>query len=390
MRPASAVAGVFFTGVVAAAALGACGGDTVAPPPNPYPGVTEYLNLDLTRLKNYASPAWPLQYDAAVFAQLDNSGANPVTNAGATLGRVLFFDKRLSINNQRSCASCHGQALGFSDSARFSLGFDGVGRTGAHSMRLGNARFYAETAFFWNRRAPSIEFQATQPIRNAVEMGFSAGNGGIDSLIKKMNGLPYYPELFKFVYGDSAITETRIQRAIAQYVRSIAAIGSRWDDGYEQVYNPVLADKGLSLDVPGLSPIENRGRTVFLTPADAGGGGCATCHIPPTFALDKNSKSNGLDSGETVLFKSPSLKNVAVTGPYMHDGRFNTLDEVVGFYDTGVKDGPALDARLKAPGGQPRQLNLLLADRVALVAFMKTLTDTRLANDQKFTDPFIK
>jgi cytochrome c peroxidase len=110
--------------------------------------------------------------------------------------------------------------------------------------------------------------------------------------------------------------------------------------------------------------------------------------VPPTFSLGANSLSNGLDAGETRIFKSPSLKSVAVSGAFMHDGRFSTLDQVVEFYNSGVQAGPALDPRLVAPGGAPRALNLTVADKAALVAFLKTLTDTTLATDAKFLTPF--
>ena len=113
-----------------------------------------------------------------------------------------------------------------------------------------------------------------------------------------------------------------------------------------------------------------------------GGAGCAACHLPPTFALAANARSNGLDAGETRLFKAPSLRNVGLTGPYMHDGRFATLAEVVDHYNHGIQDGPALDPRLA------RALNLSAADRAALVAFLMTLNDRKLVTDERFSDPF--
>ena len=119
-----------------------------------------------------------------------------------------------------------------------------------------------------------------------------------------------------------------------------------------------------------------------------GGAGCSACHAPPTFALTANSDSNGLDAGETTIFKSPSLKNVALSVAFMHDGRFATLDQVVEHYNSGVQAGPALDNRLKGPGGAPQRLNLSVADKAALVAFMRTLTDTSLNTDPRFSSPF--
>lgn len=372
------------------AVLAGCAGSTATgPSATKYPGVTAFLSIDPDQPANYAAPAWPVHYDALVRGQDNTPAANPVTDRGATLGRVLFHDRRLSRNDRTSCASCHAQASAFSDTARLSAGFEG-GRTAAHSMRLANARFYTAREAFWDRRAPSLEAQATQPIQHPLEMGFDAQHGGLDSLLAKMRRLPYYPELFAVAFGDSAITEDRVQRALAQYVRSIVSTGSRFDQGFAQVYNSQLPDRGASLPFPGFTAEENRGKQLFLDPPPRGGAGCAGCHAAPTFALAANSQSNGLDAGETRIFKSPSLKNVAVTGPYMHDGRFATLDQVVQHYVNGVQDGPALDNRLRRPGGVPQRLGLGAADQAALVAFLRTLTDDALAADPRFTNPFVK
>lgn len=358
-----------------------------APPANAFPGVAAFLTLDLSALPNFARPTYPVHYDAAVLGR-DNSGANPVTDAGAALGGVLFHDRQLSINGAVACASCHQQADGFTDRQRFSVGFDGVRRTGVHSMRLANARFQPDAGFFWDRRAATLEQLSTEPVRNAIEMGFDASVGGIDSLLRRMRTLPYYPELFRVVFGDSVITEERMQRALAQYLRSLVSTRSRWDDGYAAVYSPTAPNLGLNLNVPGLSAQENRGRQLFLEGAAQGGAGCAACHSAPTFTLAAGVRGNGLDAGEATVFKSPSLKNVGVRGPYMHDGRFSTLEAVVEHYDNGVRLGPALDQRLRGPNGQPRRLNLSNEDKAALVAFMHTLTDTVMLSDPKFGNPF--
>ena len=133
------------------------------------------------------------------------------------------------------------------------------------------------------------------------------------------------------------------------------------------------------------------GKQLYFTPPPQGGAGCAGCHNGTTFALAANSQNNGLDADETIIFKSPSLKNIAVTGPYMHDGRFATLEEVVEHYNSGIQMGPTLDNRLRVPtpnGQQPLRLNLSQAEKDALVAFLKTLTDEALLGDEKFSDPF--
>ncbi len=369
--------------------LTACGGGTATAPLAETPlTVANTLNLDLRALANYAAPALPAYYDADTLALDNTPAADPVSDKLATLGRVLFYDKRLSFNDTIACASCHLQARGFGDLNRFSLGFSGLAFTTAHSMRLGNSRYYAPGTMFWNQRAASLELQASQPLQHPVEMGFDASHGGLPALFVKMQALPYYPELFGFAFGDNTITEARLQRALAQFQRSMVSVNSRWDNAFAAVYNPALPSKGLDLSAPGLSAQEDRGRALFMNAPDQGGASCGGCHVPPTFALTAGIRSNGLDAGETTVFKSPSLKNVALSGAFMHDGRFSTLEQVVDHYDSGVQDGPALDDNLRGLDGQPRRLNLSAADKAALVSFMRALTDPVLTTDPRFSNPF--
>jgi cytochrome c peroxidase len=178
-----------------------------------------------------------------------------------------------------------------------------------------------------------------------------------------------------------------MQQALAQFVRAMVSHDSRWDAGYSRVFFPTAANKALDVDLPNFTAQENRGRHLFMTDARQGGAGCAACHRPPTFALAADARSNGLDAGETRLFKAPSLRSVGLTGPYMHDGRFATLAEVVQFYVSGIQDGPALDPRLRQ-GDALRRLDLDAADRAALVAFLMTLDDPVLTTDPRFGDPF--
>lgn len=350
--------------------------------------VRQFLVVDLNNLHNYAAPSLPVHYDADLLRTDNTPPDNRITNAGATLGRVLFYDRQLSTTRTVSCSSCHQQTNGFTDLQRFSAGVV-PGKLGtAHAMRLGNVSFYRPGNMFWDRRAATLEAQATQPMQNPVEMGFDAANGGMSALIARMKTLPYYPLLFKWVYGTTDITEVRIQKALAQFERAMISASSRWDTGYASVYNPALPDKGLSLDVPGLTAQENLGRRLFIQGPATGGLGCGGCHEAPTFALRGNSLSNGLDAGTTTVFKAPSLKNVAQGRAFMHDGRFSTLEQVIDFYDHGVQAGPSLDPRLIGANGRPRVLNLSPANKAALVAFLKTLTDTNLANDPRFSNPF--
>ena len=301
---------------------------------------------------------------------------------------VLFYDRQLSVNASISCASCHKQAFGFDDDKRFSNGFSGAAFTSAHAMRLGNIRYWRPGTMFWDRRAASVEAQAIQPIINPIEMGWDAGAGGITALVTRLQALPYYQELFAFAFGSAVINEARIGQALAQFQRAMISSNSRWDTAYAQVFSPAAANRALNVTLPGFTDAENRGRQLFMTGQGNGGAGCAACHVPPTFALAANSQSNGLDAGETRIFKSPSLKNVGASRAFMHDGRFATLAEVVEFYNSGIQAGPALDNRLRVPGGGPQRLGLSAADKAALVAFMQTLNDPVLAADAKFASPF--
>lgn len=343
------------------------------------------LTIDPRALPNYAAQPLPAYYAAAVTREVRGLAANPITNAGASLGRVLFFDTQLSRSNTVSCASCHAQSLAFGDSSQFSVGFAG-GLTGAHSMRLANARFNEGGRYFWDRRAVSLEAQTTQPVQDAIEMGFDAAHGGIPAVLTRLQGVTYYPPLFRLAFGTDVITEDRVQRALAQYVRSILAIDSRWDAGFAQI--ATVGPPNFTAPLPGFTPEEQRGQVLYFAPPNAGGAGCQGCHVAPSFSLAANSLSNGLDAGSTTVFRAPSLKNVAQSRRFMHDGRFTSLHEVVEFYDAGVQDGPALDPRLRGQNGAPRRLNLSASDKAALVAFLGTLSDRTVGSDPRFADPF--
>ena len=389
------------------AILSSCGGDTssstatptvtiAAATPTPTPptttvsGIVDFTTIDVARLDNYANPALPAYYDATV-AALDNTpNNNAINDRVATLGRVLFYDKRLSVNDTTACAACHQQANGFDDPKRFSTGFTGTAFTSAHAMRLGNIRYFRPGTMFWDKRAASLEAQVSQPIIHPIEMGFDATNGGINALLTKLAASTYYPDLFTLAFGNAAITEARIQQALAQFTRSMISAASRWDTAYAQVFSATGPNRNLNVALPGFSASEELGHQLFMTGPGQGGAGCAACHQPPTFALAANSLSNGLDANETIIFKSPSLKNVGLSKAFMHDGRFSTLEQVIEHYNSGIQNGPALDNRLKTPGGAPLRLNLSANEKAALVAFLLTLNDDNLSTDAKFSNPFKK
>lgn len=319
---------------------------------------------------NYSNPSLPAHFSAAAIRAIDTTPANnPTTDAGATLGRVLFYEKKLSINNTISCASCHSQSRGFSDNARLSSGFAG-GLTGRHSMGLSNARYYSPNRFFWDQRANSLENQTLQPIQDSVEMGET-----LVSVIAKLEASEYYSDLFNQAFGSSEINSQRIANSLAQFIRSMVSYRSKFDLGVTSNFTNFTAQ-------------EQQGRQLFNSRQT----NCSACHSTDLQTLDQ-ARNNGLDAVTSDIgagngrFKSPSLRNVGVRAPFMHDGRFNSLDDVVNFYNSGIQNNPDLDNRLQR-NGQALQMNLDADERAALVAFLNTLTDTTFLNDTAFSDPF--
>ena len=347
---------------------------------------TNALSLPATNY-NYASPSLPASFSVNPILAEDNTpGNDPTTDAGATLGRALFYDKRLSTNQTVSCASCHVQANGFSDPRQFSVGYNGSLGT-RNAMGLSNARWYQRKKFFWDERAATLEDQTLQPIQNPIEMGMT-----LSALTNRLAAEPYYTNLFAAAFGSTVITTNRISFALAQFVRSIVSTQSKYDLGVTNNFANFTAQ-------------ENLGRLIYFgltnfppnPPAT-----CAVCHGTDNFVPTTTLNNNGLEfpyvdlgvggiTGVTTqngLFKVPSLRNIALTAPYMHDGRFTNLAQVVAFYSSGIVSGSNLSPPLIARGGTPLRLNLTADQQSALVAFLNTLTDTNLVTDAKLTDPF--
>jgi cytochrome c peroxidase len=389
---------LIFSGIVSLVILlVACSkADTAATGQTVYTAVATAFGaqIDLNNLANYAAQSKP------AYITKDNTGNNPIINAKATLGRVLFYDKKLSIDNTISCASCHKQAFAFSDNQLVSTGVAG-GKTDRHSMRLVNERFGVETKFFWDERAASLESQTTQPIADHNEMGFSgqAGRVGIAALLTKLQGVDYYNELFKFVYGDITVTEPRLQECLAQFVRSIQSFDAKYDMGRAQVNND-------RQPFPNFTAQENAGKDLFLTPpvfdgnsSRIGGGlGCNGCHNAPEFDIDPNTRNNGVmmtgytgvDLGVT---RAPSLRDLVnnkgeLNSALMHTGKIGDLSTAVTHYGSLITDNQNLDRRLKPNGVNVQRLNLQPAEIAAVVAFLKTLAGTNVYIDKKWASPF--
>jgi cytochrome c peroxidase len=335
----------------------------------------------------YANVPTPSFYMSNPVHVLDNTPANnPITDAGAALGRVLFYDTRLSANNTVSCGSCHQQAHAFSDPRQFSVGFAGQ-KTDRHAMSLVDVRYYARGRMFWDERAASLEEQVLMPIQNSHEMGQA-----LPKLMQIISADANYPGLYEKAFGDRAITIERTAQALAQFLRTLVSYSSKYDKG--------LAVTGsIGVDFPNFTPLENRGKAAFLNR-------CGVCHLPPgqgVIFTSQVTRNNGLDADAKVkdlgvadvtfnrfhagLFKSPSLRNVEYTGPYMHDGRFATLEQVIEHYSSGVKAHPNLAPQL---GGPPARLRMNADEKAGLLAFLKTLSDPEFIKDPRFSDPFEK
>jgi cytochrome c peroxidase len=328
----------------------------------------------------YADIELPTHFRTPNAQRFDNTPAdNPVTDHGATLGRVLFYDTRLSANDTVSCGSCHVQEHAFVDPNRQSRGYEGQ-QTDRHAMSLVNLRYHPGARFFWDERAGNLEQMVLMPIENPIEMGRDA-----DALPAVLALDARYPELFRLAFGDSQITKERIGRALAQFLRSMVSYQSRYDDGRAAVQS--AAD-----DFASFTHQENRGKALFLR-------NCSACHLPGQEAhfVMLSPVNSGLDDDVRTAdggvgditsnprqlgqFKSPSLRNVEFTTPYMHDGRFSTLDAVIDHYSSGGKNHPNKDARMLP-------MHFTRSEKDALVAFLKTLTDHTFLKDPKFSDPF--
>lgn len=307
-----------------------------------------------------------------------------VTDAGATLGRVLFHDTRLSADNSVSCGTCHQQSRAFSDGATPSIGISGT-PLGRNTPGLFNLQF--QRRLFWDLRVQGLINQVLQPIGHPDEMGMDLG-----ALASKLQQTGYYPDLFEAAYGTADVNLDRIANALVQFLMSIRSYQSRYDAGLTNGFEDFTASELL-------------GKSVFFDGATR----CNQCHSGLNF-FSTQPFINGLevdyaaagDGGIGALtgnaeddgrFKTVSLRNVGLTPPYMHDGRFADLRAVVDFYSDSIQPHPFLDERFSdngigPPGQEPYRLELSEAERNGLVDFLHTLSDTVLTAHPAFSSPF--
>jgi cytochrome c peroxidase len=312
------------------------------------------------------------------FPQMPIPEDNPMTYEGVDLGRMLFYDPILSGDSTQSCASCHNQQFAFSDNGkRFSVGIQGLegDRT---SMPIINAGWMDR--LFWDGRVSTLEEQVKDPILNPLEMHL----GSMEIAIERLSRHPDYPELFYKAFVEDEIKEEHIFKAIAQFMRIMNSGNSKYDR--------------YLLGQTSLTEQEANGEYLFFAPFGEGGD-CLHCHIGALMTTNLFA-NNGLDSvfediglkGVTGLssdlgrFKIPTLRNIELTAPYMHDGRFETLEEVLSHYNSGGIVSETIDPFMMGAG--KGGLNLSHQDKQDIIAFLKTLTDDSFINNPELSNPF--
>lgn len=310
---------------------------------------------------------------------------NLLTEQTVLLGRMLFYETKLSGDNTIACASCHRQEHAFTDTARFSTGI--LGFTGHRQAMAAFNLAWHNRGFFWDGRANLLRNQSLMPIQDSLEMHETLPN-----VVQKLQADAMYRDQFIRAFGSDEITAERISLALEQFMNSIVSVNSKYDR--------YLAG------IETLTPSEERGRELFFTEfnpffPDSSGADCAHCHSGFNFA-DNSYKNNGLDEAadqddkghefvtgnpnDRAKFKVTSLRNIALTAPYMHDGRFKSLEEVIDHYDHGLKASPTLDLALEQT--RPTGLMLSAQDKQDLIAFLHTLTDSDLMANPAYATPF--
>ncbi len=309
---------------------------------------------------------------------------NPLTEEGVQLGRMLFYENALSRDGSQACASCHLQATAFVDSLKLSIGVQGLeGRR--NSMPLFNLAWHNK-GFFWDGRAKTLREQALLPIQDELEMDET-----LDKVINKLTAKNNYLDQFELAFGDATITEERIGLAIEQFMISLVSADAKYDKWKKEQAT--------------FTESELRGYQLFFTESNPqaieSGADCFHCHGGDLFT-NAHLMNNGLDTdaeftdlglyevtgldSDKAKFKVPSLRNVALTPPYMHDGRFETLTQVLNHYNSGAKESSTLDPNMHAIIENGLQLSE--QDMADIINFLHTLTDETYLNNPAYSNPF--
>lgn len=325
----------------------------------------------------------------------DNYQYQAINNAEAKLGRFLFYEKALSVNDAVSCGSCHKQRFAFADNAVKSLGFNQklTTRNSPPIQNLANnlsIDIFGEAlpvSLFWDGRRHGLNEMVLDPVMNHLEMGMRSEN----DLVSRISNISYYKPLFEDAYGTDQVSAANIRNALAAFLGSMQSNGSKFQ----------------AVEFGGFASytvLEQQGRDLFFNKYD-----CESCHrIQNPSGYDQSADNDlkfvniGLDlspedkgradvtgnPADAGRFKIPNLNNISLTAPYMHDGRFATLDEVLDHYSNGIQNTSNLDSRLQDESGNPLVLNISQEEKSALKAFLMTLQDNQFITDPKFSDPF--
>ncbi|TXK46937.1 cytochrome-c peroxidase [Pontibacter qinzhouensis] len=336
------------------------------------------------------TPTHPTPFELvrpSIFPRIENMPPdNPLTVEGIELGRHLFYEKRLSGNNTMSCGSCHMQEKAFTDGKALAIGELGLAHT-RNTMSIANLAWF--NRFNWDGSAFVLEEQARGPIENHIEM-----NQNLAEAVHELQATTRYPGMFEKAFGSATITEQNILKALAQFQRTLVSANSRYDQH-------MMGTKKLSV-------FEEEGMELFMTHPEPSislrGGNCGDCHGGTLISL-KTFHNNGLDvtfadkglgavtgnPRHEGIFKAPSLRNIALTAPYMHDGRFKTLEEVLDHYNDHMRyDSPGIDPLITEASNEVNGKTLLITEeeKRKIIAFLHALTDSSFITNPNFSDPF--
>ena len=329
---------------------------------------------------------YPLKYPSNFGGRFTIPENNPTTKEGVYLGRLLFYEKKMSAGNKISCENCHLQKLAFTDGKALSTGADNS-LTARSSMSLANLLWVRN--FFWDGRSPSLEAQAIFPMTNQHEMGQT-----LAETVLKLRKTSLYPPLFKAAFGRDIITEDQILKALSQFERTLISADSRYDKYLSGNYKP--------------TPEEQRGMALFQNPPiperNMRGANCEHCHGGPK-TFKELFHNNGLDSAASDIgreqftgqasdkgrFRVPTLRNILLTAPYMHDGRFSTIEQVLDHYSEHIRQSPTLSSFLTDVSNQKGGKTLLLKhdEKKEIVAFLSMLTDSVFITNPEFSNPHL-
>ncbi len=347
-------------------------------------GIVVFLacKKEATEIAQYDSSPYALA--VGPFPKPDIAADNELTIQGVQLGRMLFYEKKLSKDGSMACASCHNQVNSFSDITALSVGVDKLNGK-RNAMPIVNLAWHKE-GFFWDGRAATLRIQSLKPIQDVLEM-----HETLENVVTKLKADKVYTDQFTRAFKDPEITSEKVSLALEQFMVTMVSFNSRFDQYKRGEIQ--------------LSDSEKRGEMLFNREKDPlngiKGAECFHCHGGYDFANFQYT-NNGLESDnqftdlgrynvtkldeDKARFKVPTLRNIELTGPYMHDGRFATLEEVIEHYNSGVKFSSTLDPLLTNVANEG--LELSSQDKQDLINFLKTLTDQEYIKNTKFSNPF--